>query len=151
MLTFALEGLRRQKATETLKHIIEFAHVEFGERGLQGARMENIARQAGVPKQFIYYHFSSREGLYRAVIQELCQACTDKLLSRDYDSLSASKAIRTFFRVMFDRYLDIPYLAPLTIDFNFNGGVLMERDGLSRRVRSRFDAPVDPASQREFS
>lgn len=143
MLAFAPEGQRRQKAAETLNHIIKLAHVEFGENGLKGARMEYIARQAGVPKQFIYYHFLSREGLYQAVMEDMCLTCTNKLLSPDYDSLSGVKAIRTFCTVMFDLYLEMPYTAPLTLDFNFNGGVLMERHGLSLRVRNKFDELVD--------
>lgn len=48
--------------------ILETAKKEFALYGLEGARVDHIADQAGVNKAMIYYHFESKEGLYQAVI-----------------------------------------------------------------------------------
>jgi len=44
--------------------ILEAALEEFGRHGMAGARMQEIARQAGVNKAMIYYYYDSKDGLY---------------------------------------------------------------------------------------
>ena len=56
-------SVRRQK-------ILEAARREFGLRGFAGARVEAIARRAGVNKGLIFYYFESKEGLFRALAEE---------------------------------------------------------------------------------
>ena len=36
----------------------------FAEKGFDGARVDEIAKMAGVPKSLIYYHFKSKEEIY---------------------------------------------------------------------------------------
>jgi len=50
--------------------ILEAARREFGLRGFAGARVEAIARRAGVNKGLIFYYFESKEGLFRALAEE---------------------------------------------------------------------------------
>ena len=45
--------------------ILEAATGEFAERGYDGARIEAIARRAGVNKALLYYYFPSKGELYR--------------------------------------------------------------------------------------
>ena len=48
--------------------ILEVATAEFAEKGLSGARVDEIAEQTRTSKRMIYYHFGSKDGLYRAVL-----------------------------------------------------------------------------------
>ncbi|HTY06191.1 MAG TPA: helix-turn-helix domain-containing protein [Gemmatimonadales bacterium] len=48
--------------------IIDSAQREFARRGYEGARMEQIARSAGVNKQLLFYYFQSKRGLFQAVL-----------------------------------------------------------------------------------
>lgn len=48
--------------------ILAAAQREFAARGFAGARVEAIARQAGVNKAMLFYYFSSKEGLYQAIL-----------------------------------------------------------------------------------
>ena len=50
--------------------IIEAATKEFSQFGFAGARIDRIAKQAGVNKAMIYYHFSSKEKLYQTIIEQ---------------------------------------------------------------------------------
>jgi AcrR family transcriptional regulator len=47
--------------------ILAAAAAEFAERGFAGARVDRIARRARVNKAMIYYHFASKQRLYRVL------------------------------------------------------------------------------------
>jgi len=49
--------------------ILAAAAVEFAARGFGGARVDRIARRARVNKAMLYYHFRSKQGLYRALLR----------------------------------------------------------------------------------
>ncbi len=51
--------------------ILRAAAQEFSEQGPAGARMDAIARAAGVNKALLHYYFSTKEGLYGAVVDEI--------------------------------------------------------------------------------
>ncbi|MCK5126651.1 MAG: TetR/AcrR family transcriptional regulator [candidate division Zixibacteria bacterium] len=63
--------------------IYEAAIDEFAESGFAGARVDIIARRATVNKAMIYYHFSSKENLYRLIlsdkIENLSELITQKI------------------------------------------------------------------------
>ena len=54
----------------TQEKILRIARLEFANNGLEGARVDRIAENAGVNKAMIYYHFRSKDDLYQAVINE---------------------------------------------------------------------------------
>ncbi|MDP8206710.1 MAG: TetR family transcriptional regulator [Candidatus Electryonea clarkiae] len=43
----------------------------FSQKGKHGARMEEIAKEAGVNKSMVYYYHSSKENLYREVLKKI--------------------------------------------------------------------------------
>jgi TetR/AcrR family transcriptional regulator len=61
---------------ETARREIEAAilvaaeHV-FSRRGFEGARMTEIAAEAGLPKANVHYYFRTKERLYRAVLEDI--------------------------------------------------------------------------------
>jgi AcrR family transcriptional regulator len=61
-------------STATKKRLLDAAFAEFAERGLAGARVDAIAAAAAANKQAIYAYFGSKEGLFRAVLDEHCEA-----------------------------------------------------------------------------
>jgi AcrR family transcriptional regulator len=48
--------------------ILEAAALEFAERGLEGARIDAIARRAGVNKALLYYYFPGKQELYHSLL-----------------------------------------------------------------------------------
>lgn len=50
--------------------ILEAAKKEFAEKGFDGARMESIAKRAGVNKALLHYHYTNKENLYREVLDQ---------------------------------------------------------------------------------
>jgi AcrR family transcriptional regulator len=58
---------------ETLEKIFQAAKKVFAEKGFSGARIDDIADKAGLNKAMIYYHYKSKEDLYKAVLDNFFQ------------------------------------------------------------------------------
>ena len=50
--------------------IVAAALLVFGEKGFAGAKIEEIARRAGVSKGTVYLYFEAKSDIFRAVVQE---------------------------------------------------------------------------------
>jgi AcrR family transcriptional regulator len=61
----------RRLPEERPRQILAAALEVFGERGLAAARLEDIAKHAGVSKGTIYLYFSNKEDLFRAMIGDI--------------------------------------------------------------------------------
>ncbi len=59
--------------------ILAAAAAEFAERGYAGARVDRIARRARVNKAMLYYHFASKQGLYRTLLRQTFGAIAAQL------------------------------------------------------------------------
>jgi AcrR family transcriptional regulator len=59
----------RRRPEERPRQILDAALEVFGERGLAGARLDDIARRAGVSKGTIYLYFPNKEELFREVVR----------------------------------------------------------------------------------
>ncbi|HEX8966932.1 MAG TPA: TetR/AcrR family transcriptional regulator [Chloroflexota bacterium] len=60
----------RQRGDRTRAAILNAARKEFARGGYAGARIDAIARRAGVRKTLIFYYFGNKEGLSQAVMAE---------------------------------------------------------------------------------
>jgi AcrR family transcriptional regulator len=56
---------------ETRDRLIAAARVVIDRSGLRGARMEDIAAEAGVSRAAVYYHFSSKDALAAALADDI--------------------------------------------------------------------------------
>jgi TetR/AcrR family transcriptional regulator len=59
--------------------ILAAAALEFAARGFSGARVDRIARRAKVNKAMIYYHFKSKEQLYRTLLRQMFTRAAERL------------------------------------------------------------------------
>src|SRR5437016_10492549 len=59
----------RRLPEERPQQIIDAALTIFGERGLAGARLEDIAKRAGLSKGTIYLYFPNKEALFREMVR----------------------------------------------------------------------------------
>jgi TetR/AcrR family transcriptional regulator len=59
--------------------ILAAAAREFAERGFAGARVDRIARRAKVNKAMLYYHFTSKQQLYRTLLRRMFTLAAERL------------------------------------------------------------------------
>lgn len=63
-----LRWTRRKQARPS--EILDAALAVFAEKGFAGARMEDIARRAGVTKGTIYLYFDGKEAVFKTLVRE---------------------------------------------------------------------------------
>ena len=68
----------RPRDPERYRRIVEAARSHFNAHGLERANVDAIAADAGVSKMTIYSHFTSKEGLFEAVVRDR----TDRVVGR---------------------------------------------------------------------
>jgi AcrR family transcriptional regulator len=66
-------------AKVTPEALLAAAAAEFSARGYAGARVDRIAKRAKANKAMLYYHFRSKQGLYRTLLRQTFTAAADQL------------------------------------------------------------------------
>src|SRR6266700_514836 len=64
-----LKTASRKKDGDTEHRILDAAHAVFVRRGTAGARMQEIAAEAGVNQALLHYYFRSKDRLARAAFE----------------------------------------------------------------------------------
>jgi TetR/AcrR family transcriptional regulator len=80
--------------------VLDGAAEEFAAAGFAGARIDRIARRTRLNVRMIYYHFGSKKGLYRAVLENIYVE-----MSRIVEALPPSAPNRTL--EAFGAYVDL--------------------------------------------
>ena len=70
-----------KKSDLTKKKILDAARDQFSQKGLYGARVDEIASQANINKRMLYEYFGNKEDLYQIVLESV------------YDSLNEQEAL----------------------------------------------------------
>ena len=84
----------RRLPEERPRQILEAALAVFAERGLSAARLEDIARQAGVSKGTIYLYFPNKEELFREVVRHSVIAYIERAETMLVQQADAGQALR---------------------------------------------------------
>jgi TetR/AcrR family transcriptional regulator len=61
-------------AEESRRRVWAAAAEAFATRGFDGAKVDEIAAEAGINKAMVYYHFADKITLYRAILQDMFAA-----------------------------------------------------------------------------
>jgi AcrR family transcriptional regulator len=86
---------KRSRAPEqTRRAIIDAAIAEFADKGLSGARVDEIAARTATTKRMIYYYFGGKEQLYATVLEELYGGIRDAERALDLDRLAPMAALK---------------------------------------------------------
>ena len=131
---------------ETIRRIVAAAREEFGVNGLDGTKMEHIARRAGVSKQLIYLYFKSKSELYSELLLAIMRESYERLLKIDYEGLTPEDAVRTYIGGMYDWFLSDPVTSKVTFDQTMHGGAQIRTSPDARRWRAQ--AQQRPSSAR---
>ncbi|MCP5283254.1 MAG: TetR family transcriptional regulator [Rhodoferax sp.] len=113
---------RTNDPERTKAEILRAAVVEFGEKGLAGARIDEIAAATHTSKRMIYYYFGSKDGLYLAALEQSYARVRDSELQLRLDDMDPETALRCLVTVMFDHHLDNEHYIRIVMSENINRG-----------------------------
>ncbi|MBN2050799.1 MAG: TetR/AcrR family transcriptional regulator [Spirochaetales bacterium] len=77
----------KRDSEATRKHILQTAEKVFAEQGFDAARMDRIAREAGVNKALIYYYFDSKQAILLELIDNFIRGANGfliEMVGKDY-------------------------------------------------------------------
>jgi len=110
--------MKIKDSAETREKILRTAELEFAEKGFDGARVDDIAKRAGVNKALIYYYFESKDRildeLFDALMAKGSQVQGDALVS--YPDLSQEELFRQFFEKNLDFAIEHRSLIKIAIN-----------------------------------
>jgi AcrR family transcriptional regulator len=88
----------RRLPEERPRQIIEAALDVFGEHGLAAARLEDIARRAGVSKGTIYLYFPNKEALFCEMVRVMVGASIERAQARTDTAAPAAEQLAEYVR-----------------------------------------------------
>ena len=100
----------------TEEKIYEAARRIFVLKGMEGARMQEIADEAGMNKALLHYYFRSKENLFKAVFKDIFT----KFFSKVKDTLFSGVSAKEKLTVFIDNYIDLILANPYVPQFIIN-------------------------------
>src|SRR5262245_32471116 len=92
---------RLERSAARREAILQAALDEFSARGFAAARLDDVARRAGVAKGTIYVHFRDKEALF----QELVRSVLSPFVGTLEVTLKADVPVRTVFAHMIELFV----------------------------------------------
>lgn len=131
---------KRRGAQETRENIIDVAMEEFSQKGLAGARIDEIAERTASSKRMIYYYFGGKDGLYRAVLERAYSRIRAQEQSSQFEDLPPEEALRAMVGHNFDYHYDHPEFVRLVMNENLHYAEhLQQIESMKERNRSVID------------
>lgn len=100
----------------TEEKIYEAARRIFVLKGMEGARMQEIADEAGMNKALLHYYFRSKENLFKAVFKDIFS----KFFLRVKGTLFSDASAKDKLIVFVDNYVDFIQTNPYVPQFIIN-------------------------------
>ncbi len=94
----------------------------FSEVGFNGARVDEIARQAGVNKATLYYHIGDKKALYTAILHHVVGHTAQRIEESIRTTQSPEDKLRTYVRGFAQAIERNPQMAPIMMRELASGG-----------------------------
>jgi TetR/AcrR family transcriptional regulator len=95
---------------QTEERIFEAATDVFVEKGMDGARMQDIATHAGINKALLHYSFRTKDQLFSKVFEKIAKRMFSKFAPVFDENLTLEEKIRFFFNAHISFMKDNPRL-----------------------------------------
>ena len=106
-----LEGKRDPDSTR--RRILGAAVAEFADKGLGGARVDEIAERAGANKRMLYHYFGNKEDLFLAALESVYADIRAAELGLDLEHVPPSVAMARMVAFTFDYFVENPHFVSM--------------------------------------
>lgn len=104
-----------RNSAETRANLLREARLVFAEHGFAGARVDDIAKRAGVNKALINYHFGSKARLFRAILDDFSDKVIERIGAAIQRQDPPDQQLRQFIRAMAGLIAEHPQLPKLLL------------------------------------
>jgi TetR/AcrR family transcriptional regulator len=121
---------RRRTAALSKEKIIKAAITEFALKGLDGARVDEVARRSGINKTLLYHHIGNKDRLFTAALEATYQTIRER--QRDFlaRQLDPETGVRELVHLLMAIWVEHPEYGKLLASENFHGGKHVKRSKL---------------------
>jgi TetR/AcrR family transcriptional regulator len=112
----------RRDPVATREALLGAAVAEFAREGFAGARVDEIARAAGVNKQLVYHYWGSKQGLYLGALESVYAEIREKERGLSLTELEPQEAMTQLVGFSFDYLAEHPEFIAMLADENRNQG-----------------------------
>lgn len=135
---------RHLHRSAVLARILVAAETVFAEAGLDGATMAEVAAAAKVPKANLHYYFSTKEGLYSTVLENILKFWLDAVDCIQPDA-DPQVALTSYIRAKMDLSRTRPLASKVFANEIIHGAILA-KTYLNSILRRRVDEKVEVIS-----
>jgi AcrR family transcriptional regulator len=135
--TAAEPDVRTNDPERTTADILAVATREFADKGLAGARIDEIAAATRTSKRMIYYYFGSKEGLYVAVLEEAYRRIRSIESELHLEDLPPEDALRKLVGFTYDYQLANPDFIRLVMTENIHRGEFLAKSKSIQQLNAR--------------
>ena len=108
---------RPDVSAERTEQIVEAAIAVFSRLGFHKARMDDIAREAGVSKGTLYWYFESKDAIIKALLQHLCDQEVQEVTAMLVAEGSASERLLVLSQQLASKFEQLEKLIPIIHEF----------------------------------
>ena len=116
---------RTNDPARTMAEILAVATTEFANKGLAGARIDEIAAATRTSKRMIYYYFGSKEGLYIAVLEDSYRRMRSIEAKQHLQDMAPEAALRRLVEFTFDHHANNQDYIRLVMNENIERGAYL--------------------------
>ena len=112
----------KEQSTKTTRRILDAATEVFAEVGFGGARVDEIAKRAGINKAALYYHIGGKEELYAEVLHRFSSDVVERVIKDIQETDSPEEKLKRYIYNLADFIERNPAVAPLILREVATGG-----------------------------
>jgi AcrR family transcriptional regulator len=112
--------------------ILRAATAEITAKGLNGARVDTIAKRAGVNKRMLYHYFGDKQGLYLAVLEHTYAAIRAAEIGLNLTELDPIAGMRKLVLFTWEYFIAHPEFLSLLATENLNRAAYLKK---SKHIR----------------
>ena len=119
-------------------NILQAARTEFARSGLGGARVDQIAKMAGINKRMLYHYFGNKDDLFCAVLEANYAHKRDSEKALELEQEEPVEAIRKLIALTWDYYLKYPEFLTLLNSANLHQAKHLKKSTEIRKMHTPF-------------
>ncbi len=146
--TKEIDNIKQEVELSTEEKILISARKVFTKKGLTGARMQDIADEAGINKALLHYYFRSKEKLFEKIFEEATTKMFAKLTEFiDSKELNLFEKIEKMIENQIIMSMENPFLSAFVInEFHQNAeGAICQTIGHKMSISKRLIEQIQEA------